>query len=759
MKRFFYNLFALGALWVLPFLAPGSSFGATPNGDGLLAQYFNNNNLSGSPVFTQVEENVNNFWFNCSPDPTVHNDNFSARYTGFLYVPYSEPYTFSVRVSDGARLWVNGNQVLNPWAPATDPSANFDATVIPNLTANTSVPITLEFYDNTGEATIQLRWSSPTLYVMNGNQQAIVPRAYLFSSTNPSPTPSPTPRTCNNSSVTCAPSSAIVIDGQTNEAAWSPSGWIPLTKCVFGSLVAGESASYQTRWNNTYLYLAVTVTTNNTPLYTDSPGYYYQDPALEVYLDTGNEKSTTLSANDDQFVIRAADNAITETHNHSTFGIQTNHAANPNGYTMECAIPWSTLGFYPSLGTTIGFDVGVDFDRDGGCRDALLLWNGKFKNSDDTSAYGNMLLNSCQTNSPTPTGTPTATLSMTRTFTPTSTWTASSTPTDTLTSTGTETPTSTSSPTDSDTNTPTPTFTDSPTSTPSDTDTFTPTGTPTDSPTNTPTWTPTDSSTATFSPTETSTFTLSWTHTPSSTPLLSATPTPTPTSTSTSTYTPTPTQTRTFTLTLTSTRTNTPTATPTASRTPTFSWTPTITRTFSPTPSPTATFSKTFTSTLTWSPSGTSTTTHTQTDTPTPTPTASYTPTLSGTPTLTRTFSPTSSPTASFSKTYTPIPSFTCTPTFSPTPRPSFKPYPDPFVPGHPPDDIATFPLPNDHGEAKLLVADLHRRRIFEKIFAPRELVYWDGRDSNNDFVRGGVYIYFLEAQHVVHRGTLTVLR
>jgi len=26
-------------------------------------------------------------------------------------------------------------------------------------------------------------------------------------------------------------------DGQVNEAAWNPSGWLPLTKCVFGSLV------------------------------------------------------------------------------------------------------------------------------------------------------------------------------------------------------------------------------------------------------------------------------------------------------------------------------------------------------------------------------------------------------------------------------------------------------------------------------------------------------------------------------------------
>jgi hypothetical protein len=150
-------------------------------------------------------------------------------------------------------------------------------------------------------------------------------------------------------------------------------------------------------------------------------------------------------------------------------------------------------------------------------------------------------------------------------------------PTDTPTSTVTDTPTSTSTSTATytPTYTPTSTITDTPTSTATYTPTSTPTSTPSYTPTNTPTLTytatPTQTFTPTYSPTPsatdtpTNTFTPSptETYTPSSTP--SSTPTNTPTNTPTSTYTATPTQT--FTSTFTPTATYTPTYTPTTTAT------------------------------------------------------------------------------------------------------------------------------------------------------------------------------------------------
>ena len=103
---------------------------------------------------------------------------------------------------------------------------------------------------------------------------------------------------------------------------------------------------------------------------------------------------------------------------------------------------------------------------------------------------------------PTPSNTPTETVSPTPTDTPTET--ASPTLTDT--------PTLTHTPTDTPTETPSPTLTDTPTDTPTLTPSFTPTDTPTDTATPTLTYTPSDT------PTPTDTLTPTPSDTPTATP-------------------------------------------------------------------------------------------------------------------------------------------------------------------------------------------------------------------------------------------------
>jgi hypothetical protein len=57
------------------------------------------------------------------------------------------------------------------------------------------------------------------------------------------------------------------------------------------------------------------------------------------------------------------------------------------------------------------------------------------------------------------------------------------------------------------------------------------------------------------------------------------------------------------------------------------------------------------------------------------------------------------------------------------------------------------------------MIANLHRRKVFERSFAPHETVFWDGQGIDGARVPGGVYVYFLEVAGKVHRGTVTVLR
>ena len=126
-----------------------------------------------------------------------------------------------------------------------------------------------------------------------------------------------------------------------------------------------------------------------------------------------------------------------------------------------------------------------------------------------------------------------------------------------------------------------------PTPTTTPTSTITPTITPT--PSITPTTTPTPTVTSTITPTTTTTPTRTPTPTVTTTPTTTKTPTVTPTSTITPTVTTTSTITPTVTSTptITPTRTATPTITPTITATPTITPTITATPTKTPTPSPT----------------------------------------------------------------------------------------------------------------------------------------------------------------------------
>ena len=108
----------------------------------------------------------------------------------------SEAYTFYTQTDDGARLWVNGIQLVNDWT---------DHGVVENrgtiaLTAGRRYDLTMEYYDNGGGALARLLWSSP------GTPKAVVPADRLFQPSTASrattsrasrsaarPTPAPTP--------------------------------------------------------------------------------------------------------------------------------------------------------------------------------------------------------------------------------------------------------------------------------------------------------------------------------------------------------------------------------------------------------------------------------------------------------------------------------------------------------------------------------------------------------------------------------------
>jgi hypothetical protein len=140
-------------------------------GTGLTGSYYNNTALSGTVRRTRVE-NVNFGWGSGSPGSGVNSNNFSVRWSGTILAPATGTYRLQTVSDDGVRLWVNGVQRINNWtahAATTNTSGNV------NLVAGVRYPITLEYYEASGQAEIRLRWLTPG----NGSY-VVVPANQLF---------------------------------------------------------------------------------------------------------------------------------------------------------------------------------------------------------------------------------------------------------------------------------------------------------------------------------------------------------------------------------------------------------------------------------------------------------------------------------------------------------------------------------------------------------------------------------------------------
>jgi len=360
------------------------------NGDGLKGVYYIGTNLT-SPAVTVVDPVVSYRWNGCPPQPGMSGSAFSVKWTGQVEASYSEPYTFVADVNGGVSLIVNGQVLINQWTDYAPPIHGFAGVI--NLTAGVPVSIEVDYFTNGANPTtdlIQLLWKSPSQ--VNG----YVPRENIFSGAALNPTPTPqNPSACQ---------AGIAVDGVLNEWAWnSTTGWNTVNRSVLGN-VYGTTAVFKTLWDSSNFYLGVTVT--DSQLTNTSTASEWENSTVELYLDPLDTRSVTVTISDFEYYFRWNDTVAAETQSRTT-GVSMHTTTIPTGYVLEASIPWSTLGLgSPSPGTTLGLDVGVDVDHNGGnCRDGQIIWNGGSDDYLDASGYAQLVLaNPC----PTPVSTPPA---------------------------------------------------------------------------------------------------------------------------------------------------------------------------------------------------------------------------------------------------------------------------------------------------------------------------------------------------------------
>lgn len=153
------------------------------SGDGLLGTYFNESDLTQladqrvDPLiqfpagFNSVPVDIGNAPAGTSLTP---DDQWSIRWTGYVLIDTPGEWTFHTDSDDGARLWVDGQQIIDAWDPHTLRRDSGTLTLGAGWT-----PIQLEYFqDNPGGglAAIQLSFEGPA------QAEVVIPTDHLSSS-------------------------------------------------------------------------------------------------------------------------------------------------------------------------------------------------------------------------------------------------------------------------------------------------------------------------------------------------------------------------------------------------------------------------------------------------------------------------------------------------------------------------------------------------------------------------------------------------
>ncbi|MBF2025303.1 MAG: S8 family serine peptidase [Oscillatoriales cyanobacterium C42_A2020_001] len=149
---------------------------ANLDGKGLTGRYYNNIDFTGYRG-RRTDASVNFSWGGAAPAVMTEPETFSISWTGQIEPLFSETYTFYTKSDERVRLWVNGQLLIDNWTDHT--LAENQGTI--TLTAGQKYDIRLEYAENTGDAAIQLLWSSTS------QLKEVIPQNLLYVDPNALP--------------------------------------------------------------------------------------------------------------------------------------------------------------------------------------------------------------------------------------------------------------------------------------------------------------------------------------------------------------------------------------------------------------------------------------------------------------------------------------------------------------------------------------------------------------------------------------------
>ena len=117
------------------------------------AEYFDNRNLTGTPVVVREEDRVFYDWgFDKARPKLPSPDNFSVRWSGQRYF-HSGCYRFGLFADDGVRLWIDGELLVDQWHNGR---GEYHSAL--KYLATGLHQVVIEYFEADGEAEIRFWW-------------------------------------------------------------------------------------------------------------------------------------------------------------------------------------------------------------------------------------------------------------------------------------------------------------------------------------------------------------------------------------------------------------------------------------------------------------------------------------------------------------------------------------------------------------------------------------------------------------------------
>jgi beta-glucosidase len=122
---------------------------------GLNAEYFGNLTLSGTPVFSRLDQGINFVWTLSSPNERLAKDQYSVRWKGEITAPSTGTYQIGLEGNDGYRLYLGDKLLIDQWE-----KRSYHTQLVPfAFEQNKAYPIHIEFKEPKGNAHIKLIWN------------------------------------------------------------------------------------------------------------------------------------------------------------------------------------------------------------------------------------------------------------------------------------------------------------------------------------------------------------------------------------------------------------------------------------------------------------------------------------------------------------------------------------------------------------------------------------------------------------------------